>query len=1186
MRNFSIVKLLDAINISIDNDGLLNNYSATSDPTSTDDTNAGYAIGSKWVNTTSDEAFICLDATASAAVWASLTASGTDINAKVSSDDTTTGFLEDKIVAGSNVTITTLNPGGNETLEISSTGGSGTDELVGVSANDTTPGYLEDKVVSGSNGITVTTLNDGGDEDLQVSLDIQNLTGGSIENADVFVFEDANDSFNQKKITFSSLENSIDHNSLTNTHNLTTDIDHNTITNTHNLTTDIDHDQLTNYVANEHIDWTAPGAGTIDPTNYVDNDTTDHTLLSNIGTNSHSDIDNHISSTANPHSVTIDQVTPTTTKGDIIVENGTNAVRVGVGTDGQVLTANSAVTEGVEWATPAASGGGISFAWSFDTGTTSGPATGDIRYDNATPASVTNLYVSETSDNGVDLSSILNLISTETYVYVQQEDDATRFLLAKVSSTPTDNGTDWTIPVTVNDSGTLPQNNRTIRAIFSGASAGASTFAGLTDTNFTSLANGELVRYDSGAAEWINDGAIKIDETVDIMPSSPLAKYPYAFVCDHSGENLIKNPKFENNITDAWTNVGTATRSRNTSESYVGAASLQITSSAATVGVQHDAISVSANTDYVFSCYVKGAVGGETINLRANLDVTGILEAANTSGFSSLTIPDLATTEWARVTFGFTTGASDTSVDLSILTVGAAAQTIYVDAVQFEQKDAPTATEEIPFASTYMDGDMGIGYAWTGTANNSTSTRTDGAKFLGPVDGRGNLAVRADGTIARAFFDAQEAQFGNFANSDVEPFYPFTFKANMETNVIQSGVSAGVVNIQNIGNGNALQIASEATTAAALIVSAPSITSGSIMAVFAPSDLSAMQAAGGKFFTFAGKGQGLDMYTWKVDSVQNGASGFTFNKQFILYGGAGQTESDRALSGTLSVTNGSPNVTGTGTTFLTDFTRGMGIQISNGAGFVTYIIASVNSNTSLTLTANYAQPTNGSRSYKGYGIQYAPPVIQLEGNYGMHNSGTIKQADYFYGIYASGGNGHLRVLKSSALGTPVTPSADNVGNGIVTSRLVNGSTTSISASAAETNVVTGYTVPAYELRAGTVLRIKFSGDMTTLATTTTITWRVKLGGTTILTSSAVQSGSTATTTFKGEIEIVGTSDTAQRVSMVINGKDTSVTAAPTYGVCNYGTGSRDMRIDRSLVVSAQFSDASSMNMYFKTVEIL
>jgi len=48
----------------------------------------------------------------------------------------------------------------------------------------------------------------------------------------------------------------IDHDNLTNTHDLTTDIDHDTITNNHNLTTDIDHDQLTNFVANKHIDWT------------------------------------------------------------------------------------------------------------------------------------------------------------------------------------------------------------------------------------------------------------------------------------------------------------------------------------------------------------------------------------------------------------------------------------------------------------------------------------------------------------------------------------------------------------------------------------------------------------------------------------------------------------------------------------------------------------------------------------------------------------------------------------------------------------------------------------------------------------------------------------------------------------------------------------------------------------------
>lgn len=47
---------------------------------------------------------------------------GTDTKqVKVSSNDTTEGYIESKIVAGSNVTITTLNDGANETLQISST---------------------------------------------------------------------------------------------------------------------------------------------------------------------------------------------------------------------------------------------------------------------------------------------------------------------------------------------------------------------------------------------------------------------------------------------------------------------------------------------------------------------------------------------------------------------------------------------------------------------------------------------------------------------------------------------------------------------------------------------------------------------------------------------------------------------------------------------------------------------------------------------------------------------------------------------------------------------------------------------------------------------------------------------------------------------------------------------------------
>jgi len=56
-----------------------------------------------------------------------------------------------------------------------------------------------------------------------------------------------------------------------------------------------------------------------------------------------------------------------TTKGDLVSHDASSFARLGVGSDGQVLTADSAETAGLKWATPAAAGisTGVAIAMTF-----------------------------------------------------------------------------------------------------------------------------------------------------------------------------------------------------------------------------------------------------------------------------------------------------------------------------------------------------------------------------------------------------------------------------------------------------------------------------------------------------------------------------------------------------------------------------------------------------------------------------------------------------------------------------------------------------------------------------------------------------------------------------------------------------------------------------------------------------
>ncbi len=57
-------------------EGIKTNLGATTDPGASDDSGAGYAVGSRWINVTLDKEFVCLDAAAAAAVWIETTGAG------------------------------------------------------------------------------------------------------------------------------------------------------------------------------------------------------------------------------------------------------------------------------------------------------------------------------------------------------------------------------------------------------------------------------------------------------------------------------------------------------------------------------------------------------------------------------------------------------------------------------------------------------------------------------------------------------------------------------------------------------------------------------------------------------------------------------------------------------------------------------------------------------------------------------------------------------------------------------------------------------------------------------------------------------------------------------------------------------------------------------------------------------
>jgi hypothetical protein len=118
---------------------------------------------------------------------------------------------------------------------------------------------------------------------------------------------------------------------------------------------------------------------------------------------------------------------------------GIQGIKGNSGADGADGLDGANGADGVDGITP-----GLAYSWS--TATTSPPGAGELKANNATYPSITQLYVHESDRNSTDVSAVLGQIASGTLVQIQSGTDTTKYAWFTVTSI-TDNGGDRAIAV-------------------------------------------------------------------------------------------------------------------------------------------------------------------------------------------------------------------------------------------------------------------------------------------------------------------------------------------------------------------------------------------------------------------------------------------------------------------------------------------------------------------------------------------------------------------------------------------------------------------------------------------------------------------------------------------------------------------------------------------------------------------
>lgn len=99
------------------------------------------------------------------------------------------------------------------------------------------------------------------------------------------------------------------------------------------------------------------------------------------------------------------------------------------------------------------------WTWSTNTAATD-PTDGFVKADNATYSSITEVYISQSSLKGFNAAAIIESLQPGDLLVVAEDKDTANFFDGTVTSAPVDNGTWYTIPIAIADTGgAIPNNN-------------------------------------------------------------------------------------------------------------------------------------------------------------------------------------------------------------------------------------------------------------------------------------------------------------------------------------------------------------------------------------------------------------------------------------------------------------------------------------------------------------------------------------------------------------------------------------------------------------------------------------------------------------------------------------------------------------------------------------------------------